>query len=420
MNRLRTIVGSPWVLDGTVFILVSAFMAFSAVGLIKAFALALGLGLAMLRRPWRWIPHAPWMILLVGLNLMLHQTTLALDALWLFGVERFVAYLLVSLLIYTLYGDPVHRKTNALKLAGMILVNLGLIGLLFVPSLVTQWRGLSTRLGEYGWLNLVFVSANLMAYLVFVGHVLVEWSWPAVAHRVFPVIRWIAHGLLLGFGFFSQSRAYWLYLILMLGAQIFLKYRVELLSKTSRKGMILIGVLGMALLSILVLRSIPQTATWIATLSNNVTGVSLEGRFWSLIRLVFTDNAYLDASTRERIDLLNAAWLQFQASPWIGQGFGAFATSAVSAMNQGVFILHNGYAHADLFELAASTGLIGTSLYATAIGLYFKKIKTEPWLWVFLAISLGTGLVFRMLFDKAIWWLMLSLIALMAQERDHA
>lgn len=420
MKRLRTWVLSPWALDMTIFILVSAFMAFSGVGLFKAGALALGLGLAMIRRPWRWIPHAPWMMLLVGVNLMLHQTSFALDDLWMYGVERFAAYLLVSLLIYTLYGDPASRKANALKLSGMILINLAMIGLLFVPALVTSWRGLSTRLGEYGWLNLVFVSANLMAYLVFIGHVLVEWSWPAVSKQTSPWVRWIAHSLLLGFGFFSQSRAYWLYLVLALGYQFFLRFQRSAQTKASRNGLILLGIAGSMILLIVVLRSLPQTEALIATLSNNVTGVSLEGRFWSLVRLVLTDNAYLDASTRERIDLLNAAWLQFQASPWIGNGFGAFATSAVSALNQGIFILHTGYAHADLFELAASTGLIGTGLYATAIGLYLNKIKSEPWLWIFLVISLITGLVFRMLFDKAIWWLMLSLIALMAQERDHA
>jgi O-antigen ligase len=181
---------------------------------------------------------------------------------------------------------------------------------------------------------------------------------------------------------------------------------------------VLIGSGGVALL-ILILRALPQTSIWIAQLSNNVTGVSLEGRFWSLVRLVFTDNALLDASTRERIDLLSAAWFQFLSSPIFGQGFGAFAAQAVWAIQRGVFILRSGYAHADLFELAASTGLLGVGLYAGAILPSVKKVRHESWIWIGLVISLATGMVFRMLFDKAIWWILLVLVALLAKEKDH-
>lgn len=417
-TKLRVVI-TPRLIDATVFGLVSAFMAFSGIGIIKFIALAFGLLVALIKRPVRWIPLLPAMALLVGINLMLHQTSLTLDSLWLFGVERFTVYLVLSALIYTLYGDPDLRTSNAIKLAVMILINLGMTGLLFIPPLISSWKGLSTRLGEYGWLNLVYVSANLMAYLVFIGHLLVEWCWEKLSSRLAAWVRWSAHGMLFTLGVFAQSRAYWIYLFLAGGLWLIRHWATQRASSRRFWTTVLIGSGGVALL-ILILRALPQTSIWIAQLSNNVTGVSLEGRFWSLVRLVFTDNALLDASTRERIDLLSAAWFQFLSSPLFGQGFGAFAAQAVWAIQRGVFILRSGYAHADLFELAASTGLLGVGLYAGAILPSVKKVRHESWIWIALVISLATGMVFRMLFDKAIWWILLVLVALLAKEKDHA
>jgi hypothetical protein len=235
-----------------------------------------------------------------------------------------------------------------------------------------------------------------------------------------PWIKMLGHGIFFGFGVLTQSRGYYVYLGLWILIGII---RRILLKNPVKDALKLAKSLGLAVLIlgsfVLILRWIPQFTDLINRWAVGVRPLSIEGRFISLIKFVFTDSPMIDASTLDRLNLFSSAWILFLRQPFIGIGLGAFSGYAVPLLNEGVFILNSSYSHVELMEMLSSVGLLGTLLYYYSYKDLLKVRQINMTLGIFLILSLGSGFVFRIFYEKLIWWLLMTLMALVILGGTH-
>lgn len=409
--------------DVVVFTLLSTFMAFSGIALLKVLVLGLSFIYVLSTKKFSLAPHWIALTALICLNLILHISSPYLDMIIDETLNRFALFLLVSGLIYLIYADPYKAKLNSLKLGMMILIDFGLIFMMFVPMVWVNGRVVLARFGGNAIFGLVYVSSNLLAFYGFCAHVLMDWL---SEHKTKPVdfsipwVKMLGHGIFFGFGVLTQSRGYYIYLGLWILIAIIRKTLEkrplkDWLGLAKNLGLIIIIVGGL----IFVLRSIPQVTTLINSWASSYRLLSIEGRFISLIKFVFTESPLIDASTLERISLFNSAWILFLRQPFIGIGLGAFSGYAASLLSEGVFILNTSYSHVEVMEMLSSVGLLGTVLYYFSYKDLLKVRKFNLTLGIFLILSLGSGFVFRIFYEKLIWWVLMSLIALVILGGSH-
>jgi hypothetical protein len=409
--------------DVLVFGLLTTFMAFSGVGFLKALALGLSVVYVFATKKFSLAPHWITLTLLISLNLILHIGSPYLDMIIDETLNRFALYLLVSGLVYLIYADPIKAKANSIKLGMMILFDLGLIFMMFIPMVWVNGRLVLARFGGDAIFGLVYVSSNLLAFYGFCAHVLIDWlSESKTKYLDFstPWIKMLGHGIFFGFGVLTQSRGYYVYLGLWILIGII---RRILLKNPVKDALKLAKSLGLAVLIlgsfVLILRWIPQFTDLINRWAVGVRPLSIEGRFISLIKFVFTDSPMIDASTLDRLNLFSSAWILFLRQPFIGIGLGAFSGYAVPLLNEGVFILNSSYSHVELMEMLSSVGLLGTLLYYYSYKDLLKVRQINMTLGIFLILSLGSGFVFRIFYEKLIWWNLMTLMALVILGGTH-
>jgi len=95
-------------------------------------------------------------------------------------------------------------------------------------------------------------------------------------------------------------------------------------------------------------------------------------RFWGVLTLLqqvlFDREAISDLATSQRLYMLEAGWVTFLKSPWIGFGWANFTEAAKP---YGIFFFHN-----DFFDAAVAAGVVGISawlatLFAPIVGVFF-------------------------------------------------
>lgn len=95
-------------------------------------------------------------------------------------------------------------------------------------------------------------------------------------------------------------------------------------------------------------------------------------RFWGVLTLLqqvlFDRAAIQDFATSQRLYMLEAGWVTFLKSPWIGFGWANFTEAAKP---YGIYFFHN-----DFFDAAVAAGVVGiaawlATLFAPIVGLFF-------------------------------------------------
>jgi O-antigen ligase len=95
-------------------------------------------------------------------------------------------------------------------------------------------------------------------------------------------------------------------------------------------------------------------------------------RFWGVLTLmqqvIFDPTAVTDFATKQRLYMLEAGWVTFLKSPWIGFGWANFTEAAKP---YGIYFFHN-----DFFDAAVAAGVVGiaawlATLFAPIVGLFF-------------------------------------------------
>jgi O-antigen ligase len=95
-------------------------------------------------------------------------------------------------------------------------------------------------------------------------------------------------------------------------------------------------------------------------------------RFWGLLTLmqqvIFEPAAVTDFATKQRLYMLEAGWVTFLKSPWIGFGWANFTEAAKP---YGIYFFHN-----DFFDAAVAAGVVGiaawlATLFAPIVGIFF-------------------------------------------------
>lgn len=419
---------SPWIIlsdDAFVFLLLSSFMVLGTQTLLKAVVLSLTLLYVVFKKKFSYATYWPYILLLLFLNLLLHMGSPFINYIIDDTIKRFLLYFIVSALVYIIYNQAPRLKLNIEKLAVFIVIDIIALFVLFVPNMFMSGQFKLVRFDGFSAFNLVYVSANLLAFYAFTGHIILLWLNERKTNFLKSILgqKWIrigVHLIFLALGIMSQSRSYYVFIFIWLGIIGLLQIK-KIFKSMSWKTLIKrsIYILIGAVIFTFILRSSNDFAYTINRLSANTLPLSLQGRFISLIKILFTNIPLIDGSTHERLSLFGMSWELFVRNPFSGVGLGAFSAYATQQIEYGIFVLKTSYSHVEFMEMLSSVGLFGTILYYLSYKELINIRHRSVSLGIYLFIGITSGFIFGIYYEKLIWWVMISFIALAHLEAKN-
>lgn len=392
-----------------------SFILFSSVTWLKA--LTLIISVIYLIKTSRLILVSYWvpLFLLMAIQLVVHSTALYSDGVLDITLNRFLVPVLVSGIPVMIYSVSPQITQRSRKVAWIFVLTLECITLLYLPNWLMSGQWLTYRFDGESVLGLTYYSANLLSYIAFVGHGLLLWLVPSFADKR----SWL-HVSFLIMGYYSQSRAYYVFLGLIL-LWIFVNRLHSRWNGKFFKSPVVLGFLGglaSLLVAVILIRLNPAWQNAVFIWANNIPPLSLMGRFASLIRLVAGEAVILDASTLERIHLIESGLSLWLKNPLFGIGFSGFSHLAPTLFSEGILVLTSAYTHIDVLEIAVSSGVIGLALYLSAYRHLVNYNRLPRTLWFLWATSMVFGLIFRQYFDKQIWWFLIAILTLSVTRQE--
>ena len=113
------------------------------------------------------------------------------------------------------------------------------------------------------------------------------------------------------------------------------------------------------------------------------------------------------------------SWELFVRNPFSGVGLGAFSAYATQQIEYGIFVLKTSYSHVEFMEMLSSVGLFGTILYYFSYKELINIRHRSVSLGIYLFIGITSGFIFGIYYEKLIWWVMISFIALAHLEAKN-
>ena len=218
------------------------------------------------------------------------------------------------------------------------------------------------------------------------------------------------HLILLLFAILTRSRGYYLLLALFGLYCLADWFRLRAGRKSKRIAVVILTLVSAAAAVLVLMARQSQDITAVLTNLQKNTPNSVLNRFISLLRLLLVRDRIIDASTLERMSLIQYAWNLFLQKPLFGYGLGTFRELVSNAPYDGIAAIYNNtYTHVELFEMLAGTGLLGTLLYYLSYLPVISYRRNGRFLFGLMIISILAGFVFRIYYDKLFWWILVAI-----------
>ncbi|MEA5017631.1 MAG: O-antigen ligase family protein [Erysipelotrichaceae bacterium] len=410
--------------DIIVFLVVTSIFSFASITWFKLSVLAFGVCYVLGFKTLKFSKNTVWLLAFILLNYIIALVSSNPTEIMKATFDRLALYMIAIVIITSIYHDIEKTNKNVSKLIIMIVVNTYFILIMHIPKMIMAENILRYRINGYTYLNLVYIAANAMSFMIFASQLLLIYLYNLQGYfkkepksdttKKWFKSKWffiIIQLMLTVFAIMTFSRGYYVFWVVFLGTFLIVReYRIN--KFRSKVIWVLLGSGLVLVLIFLILRSNMTFIDWLSKMHQETSPKYVLHRFISLLKIIFTQNYIVDGSTFERINLMRLSWNIFVENPWVGVGLGTFHLRLFAYLQNGIYVYSVIHSHIDLFEIISATGIIGGILYyGNYVSLLKAKRKNIFFISLLLTVMIA-GLFYMKFYNMYFWWLLVTLMGI--------